>query len=534
MSQRICWILLLTLTVLNACGGHPHEHASDEHAEDGHGEDEHDEDERWAVTAWGESFEIFAEAEPLERGSTALAFTHVTTLEDFTPLVEGTVSVILVDSSGAEASFSQQEPTRPGIYSVDVAPQKTGEFDLVFRIETAALREDIPAGRVRVGETGAAGGLIEPAPATADAEAATGGAEISFLKEQQWRTGFATSWTRSGALGESVSGPGRVQPAAGGEVLLTSPVDGVVSAATWPYSGLEVGRGAIVFRVTPRVASGRSLAELEANVAGLEAEHEAARSRLVRLEGLHELGATSRRELEEARTLVATLESRRGSATKDLATARTGRQGGTDASESVGVRAPFSGRIARVDTTPGQAVAAETPLGLLVRGRPLWVAVALRPAAAAGLSREQLGGLDVRLPNGRAPLTFLGDRARLVSLAPTVDPQTGTVTALFEVDAGVGELPIGSQVEAEILLAQERVGVVIPETALVDDGGAAVVYVQVGGESFARVEVSVLGRQSGRALVEGLLPGTRLVIEGGNAIRRATLMAQGAGEAHIH
>jgi hypothetical protein len=108
------------------------------------------------------------------------------------------------------------------------------------------------------------------------------------------------------------------------------------------------------------------------------------------------------------------------------------------------------------------------------------------------------------------------------------------VTALFEVAAEAGSLPIGTAVEAEILLAGERAGIVVPETALVDDGGVPVVYLQSGGESFVRAEVEVLARQSGMALVEGLAPGVRIVERGGNAIRRATLVSQDVGEGHIH
>ena len=87
---------------------------------------------------------------------------------------------------------------------------------------------------------------------------------------------------------------------------------------------------------------------------------------------------------------------------------------------------------------------------------------------------------------------------------------------------------------AEILLGGERTGIVVPESALVDDGGVMVVYLQIDGESFARAEVEVVSRQSGMALVEGLEPGARLVVRGGNAIRRATLVSQGGGADHIH
>lgn len=521
MKRNRCFHWLLVVALLSACNAHDdHEHGAPA------------EDESWAVTAWGERFEIFAETDPLEIGAPALAFTHVTVLEDFSPLVEGVVQVVLVDSAGSELSFSRDQSTRPGIFSIEVVPEKAGDFDLIFRVESARGREDIPAGRIRVGESGSGGGLVEAATVTVDAEGAADGAEISFLKEQQWRTEFATSWVATGALSESVRAPGRVRAAAGGEVVLTSPVDGIVRGEGWPHFGQPVGRGAVVFQVTPRVASGRSLAELEAEVEGLAAESEAAGQRLERLEELLELGATSRKELEEAKTRKALLESRLRAAREDLATVHAGRRGGGEPSETVQVTVPFSGRIARVDVTPGQAIAAAEPLGLLVRESPLWVEVALPPAAAVGLGEP--AGLVLQMSRGKSRLDFRGDEARLVSLAPAVDPETGMIRGLFEVATNVDDLPIGSAVTAEILLQGERNGIVIPETALVDDGGVTIVYLQRSGEEFIRAEVTVLVRQSGSVLVNGLEPGARIVDVGGNAIRRATLVAKDVGEGHVH
>jgi len=75
---------------------------------------------------------------------------------------------------------------------------------------------------------------------------------------------------------------------------------------------------------------------------------------------------------------------------------------------------------------------------------------------------------------------------------------------------------------------------VIPETALIDDSGVMVAYLQIEGESFVRTEVTVLARQSGKALVVGLPSGARLVEQGGNSIRRATLVAKDVGEGHVH
>jgi hypothetical protein len=93
---------------------------------------------------------------------------------------------------------------------------------------------------------------------------------------------------------------------------------------------------------------------------------------------------------------------------------------------------------------------------------------------------------------------------------------------------------LGATLQAEVLFLREREGIVVPATAVVDDGGAAVVYLQLSGERFARQEVEVVARQGDRALVDGLVPGQRLVARGGEAIRRASLMSAGAIEGHVH
>ena len=74
----------------------------------------------------------------------------------------------------------------------------------------------------------------------------------------------------------------------------------------------------------------------------------------------------------------------------------------------------------------------------------------------------------------------------------------------------------------------------MPSTALVDDGGVSVVYVQVEGESFARQEVRVTANQGASLAVEGLPMWCRVVTRGGAAIRRAALLRSGPPEGHVH
>lgn len=508
--------------------GHGHDHGD---TGGDHADPSGDEAEGWSVTAWGEHFEIFPECDPLIAGQIAKCHTHVTILPSFAPLREGEVAAVLRSADGAEQVFRETRPVRDGIFSIAIQPEREGEFDLVFRVVAPELKEEIPAGRVRVGSASAPGSLEAGPPTPSSANAGPGqqgtvqAAEpIGFLKEQQWRTEFATEWVRRGAISASVRGPARTRPAAGGEVLLSAPLDGTVAGNTRVHVGLALKQGAMVMRLMPRVGSGRSLAEIESELT-------TARARLSRLEELLVAEAVSQAEVENARARVAALEPelaavRRGAPRGGLAATKA-------ASANVEIRAPFEGRLAEVLVVPGQAVTAGDPLVRLVKTEPVWIEVALRPSEASAVTGDPVG-LNLLPAGAQAPLTFRAEALRLVSRAPEIDRRTGAVTAIFEVRSGLGSVPLGTSAEAEILLAGETEGIVVPSSAVIDDGGVPVVYLQLEGESFARREVQVRARQGTSVLVEGLAPGVRLVTQGGAAIRRAALVSAGSGEGHVH
>ncbi len=510
-------------------GGHA---GDDDHPEDaGHGHSHDEEGDSWAVTAWGERFEIFAEAGPLTAGETARSHTHVTDLADFSPVRAGRVTAVL-SAGGSELAFTQDAALRDGIFDVEIAPAEPGEYDLAFRVETDAGSEEIPAGRVRVGADAEPGGLL-------DAPAASGGGEeaVPFLKEQQWRVAFATAWVELGELAETARGYGEVGTVAGGEIVLTAPIGAVVlppgpAAPPWPYPGLAVAGGREVFRLATQIHDDHSLSELEADVRIQESALALVEANRQRFLKLFDAGVASSQQMEEADAEVTEHQARLEAARDDLATARAAR-GGAGAAEVITLTAPWSGRIASVEITPGQAVETGAPLARLVKTDPLWVEVALRPADAARFSGDP-AGLELSLAGLDRPVAFAAGDVRLVSRFPEVDAETGTVGVLLEVPGGRAGLRLGSAVEAEILLPSRREGIVIPSSAVVDDGGVSVVYLQVDGESFARRQVELLAEQGEHVLVEGLEPGQRLVTRGGAAIRRAVLMSGAEAHGHQH
>jgi cobalt-zinc-cadmium efflux system membrane fusion protein len=527
MKMRLV-MTILAATAMMACGAshdsdHGPEHGSDDLA---HGAAEA---ESWAVTAWGQHFELFPEIDALVAGRTAGAHVHVTLLDGFGPATEGSVTVVLTGAAGVRERFSSTTAIRPGIFMVEIQAGTAGDRELHFEIEVGGVTETIPGGAVRVGTADAPGGLVDPPHALPQIE---GGEEVDFLKEQQWRTTFATRWARVGALQSSVTGTARVEPPSGGDVILTAPVDGVVRAADWPYTGQSAASGASLLSLIPTAPAERSLAELDASVREIEALSAVAVARVERLEALLIREAVSRREVEEAQAEATGLGARLDAGRKDLAAAEAGRMG-RQGVPGLEIRAPFVGRVAEVLVSPGEHVAAGDALLRVVRERPVWIRVALTPEASARLD-DGVAGLVLDTGASSISAEVSVEELRLVAVAPEVDPRSGTVEALIEVARSVDELKPGLRATAQILLPGEVEGMVLPDSAVIDDAGVPVVYVQLGGESFSRRAVDILHRQGDLVLVDGVLPGERVVTLGGAAIRRASLLASGSVEGHVH
>lgn len=478
-------------------------------------------DDDWSTTVWGRHYEVFAETEALVAGHTAISHPHVTVLADFAPLRTGSLALVLRAVDGHEHVFGADKPKREGIFAVAIQAPPAGTFELEFRVESAAGREVIPAGRVRVGTPDQPGGAL--------AEAAQPPASsVAFLKEQQWRTPFATAWAVAGALRASVSGPARVRTASGGEALITAPADAHVAGRPWPHVGLEVAPGATLLRLIPRTGE-RGLPEIQADADALTAEVEVARRRVARLEELLALEATSAAEVERARATRTALEARLSAARQGLSAART--QDGDG--QALTLTAPWTGRVAELFVSPGQTVAAGATLARVVRTRPVWLELALRPEDAARLSARRVT-LHLRRPGDLEALALRAAPARLVARAPELDARSATLAVLLELDISADELPFGSVVEADLLLPNEHKGIVVPLSTIVQDAGTSVAYVQLGGEAFERRDVRVLARAGQSALVDGLNAGERVVTIGGAALRRSSLLSSGAPEGHVH
>lgn len=98
------------------------------------------------------------------------------------------------------------------------------------------------------------------------------------------------------------------------------------------------------------------------------------------------------------------------------------------------------------------------------------------------------------------------------------------------------QLSVGSLVQTRIYTGEKIASIAVPETALIDDNGQDVVFVQSGGESFQR-RVLRLGLRD-RDFVQvlsGLNEGERVVTKGAYLVfLAASSPAQSGAHGHAH
>ena len=155
--------------------GHDHDDADGSHDHDDHAHGEN----TISKTAWTESCEWFVELDVPEKGCAAAFAAHVTLLADFLPAESG--SFLVAARSGPHTTEAGAgSPSRPGIFTPEIVFPETGEWTLTLTYDAGDLVDSIEW-TVTVYEHG-------EAPAPAEDEAGL----ISFLKEAQWKTAFAT------------------------------------------------------------------------------------------------------------------------------------------------------------------------------------------------------------------------------------------------------------------------------------------------------------------------------------------------------
>ncbi|OGT17719.1 MAG: hypothetical protein A3J49_03930 [Gallionellales bacterium RIFCSPHIGHO2_02_FULL_57_16] len=512
---------VLAFFLLSACG--EKNAAKDEHGAkaatekdaNGHADSHADSGEK--ITHFSDKSELFVEFPPLVAGQSATFVAHFTWLANFKPVTKGRLIVVLAGGAAPEERFAIDAPSVPGIFKPAVTPKTTGKRELTLIVESEQGLLTHELGHVDV---------------FADAKAASAGhgehedEGIAFTKEQQWKIDFATTEAAKGVVRESVAATGTIKAQPDGEALLAAPIVGLLrSAGSFPRVGQAVKKGQVLAYLAPRLGGETDHATLEAAAAKARIALEQAKRERERMESLFKDEAVAEKRLFEARA-----NESSAAAEHDAARQRLGQLG--DGSGGIALRTPIDGVVADVHIAPGAFVAEGAPLIHIANTGKLWL--------EARVPESDIGRLGV--PSGAwfavdgftSNFTIdVGKNGKLVAVGRVVDAATRTVPVIFEFANPGRALPLGMTAKVQLFAGDCREGVLVPASAVQDESGTNVVYVQSGGESFERRIVQVGTRDGERVEIKaGLEAGQRVVAKGAYLIRLSSSKSGPSGHAH--
>jgi len=288
------------------------------------------------------------------------------------------------------------------------------------------------------------------------------------------------------------------------EAVVAAQVGGEVTGVEVD-EGSAVEAGQIVIEIDPNRRE-LELANAQARVVQAEAQLAESRREAARIEQLHQRGAISEAQLDEARTQLRLARSR---LVAEQAQYGLAERALTDAS----VTAPFEGLVARRFVNPGEYVTPGARLFHLVALDPVEVEFFLPEVDS---SRAALGQqVEVRVSSYPDEVFH----AEVSVVAPTIDEQTRTRRVKAVLPNSDGRLLPGTFARVDLGVATRENVVMIPKEAVQIGAGGSAVYRLVGGDRVERLSVD-LGVYAG-GLVEvrgGVEPGDWIVVRGQAAL----------------
>lgn len=534
--MRLLLLLFAGLWLLAACDLHEHDHphAADPghevahpHGEEGqaHGHAGHEHGgEALSLTHFTDVTELFVEFPPLVVGQESPFLAHLTRLDNFQPVRQGTVTVTLIGGGVPDELFSAEAPVSPGIFRPGVRPEHAVKRQVILNIKTDGLAANHDLGAFQVyNSKQEADAALPEAEEPADA--------ISYLKEQQWQVEFATAAAEQRELSSSIQATGTLRPRSDGEVYLSAASAGHLHArGAFPYVGMAVETGQVLAGIVPRLAADSDLSTLKAALDKARSNHALAQHERDRLQQLWADKVIALHRLHEAESSLKVARAELD-ATRQRYDQSTGEQ--PRAGSGIPVLAPIGGVLAEVNAAPGRYVAEGESLFHIVNLDRLWLEARIAEADIGQL--QQPDGAWFTVEGFDRTFNTFELSGRLVALGGTIDPLSRTAPLIFAFDNPDQRLRSGMYANVRVFTGEARQVLAVPASAVFDDGGQEVVYVMLGGESFQRRSVRLGIRDTDWVeVLSGVQPGERVVSKGAYLLRLAASAPLEVGHGHAH
>jgi len=508
---------VLLAVVFSGCSAHDHAGHEQETTE----HDDHDhEPGSIAVTLWTDQTELFMEYPTLVVGEDATFVIHFSKMDDFKAVTTGSLTTVFVNENNTQVRVTANAPARPGIFLPVVRFEQAGVYDLELQLNSAQVKDVIQVPNVRVYAS------ASEIPRS-DEEGDEG--QISYLKEQQWKVDFRTEPAQMRHLTASVRVTGEILPKIQAHAEVPALVNGVMlpdQNVNIPSVGTWVKKGHVLAVVSPP-------AHTDAGLNRMRKEYLLAKNEYERTQRLFEKEAISKRRLEEA-----TLRYEALKASFDVIAQQvdfgTSNGDGNAPVLHYHVIAPIDGIVEEIHFHAGEAVETGQKLFTITNPNRVWLKAKVPLAYVSKIKDAKDASFLVEGYDREFRVSDLN--GKLISVGSIADRVSRTIPVIFELDNPENLLKINMFADVSV---KTKVGanlLAIASSAVYDDDGTPVAYVQTEGEAFERRELKIgIEDQGYTQILEGIEAGERVVTEGGYQVRLASLstsLPSGHGHAH--
>lgn len=478
--------------------GHAHDAADGEaQSHDGH---EHE-----AVTIshtfFSDDFELFVEFPALIAGQTSAFAAHFTRLNNYKPVKQGKLTVSIV-KDGKGLRHQVEAPASPGIFRPSLQPKEPGTYKMFFELESDSNKVSFEIPNVKV--------YANPDEAAHANSQEENGEAITFLKEQAWKTKFATQTVSREAFYSVIRTSAKVKNQPRAETTVNAQAEGTINLMA--VLGEPVSKGDIL-----AVVSGSGIKNnLSRKLKESKIAFEKSKSDFNRTKPLAKEQIISQKDFLEVKS-----RYRQDSLRYHQLESRISQNG-------MKIIAPTDGFVKEIKATNGSFVKNGSPVVSLANQSQILIEAYVNQSDYKKV--PEIFDAHFSSSEMENPVTLNDIQGKVVSKTPFVQGDKTRIPVLFS-GKNNGQFMPGMFLEAYLKTGSKEDALVVPLSAIIEEQGQHFVFVQTGGESFEKRQVKPANNDGMRTEIKaGLKPDERIVTQGAYQIKLASM----AGELPLH
>jgi RND family efflux transporter MFP subunit len=500
-------LLIIAISILAACNNNQNSHG---HSHDVIGGQATNEDHAHApgtlsYNMFSEDFELFVEFPALSVNHPSTFAAHFTRLKDYKPVSKGKLTVSIIKGKKG-VRHSVEAPSSPGIFRPALQPIEEGIYLMVFDLDTdvGSVRFEIPNIQVYLTQDDAAHDLVENEI----------GDEITFLKEQAWKTDFATLEVNPQPFHTVIHTSGKVKLQPQSETTLHAQSAGSVQLLA--VLGETVKKGDLLAIISGSgIENNMSLKLKERKI-----NFEKSRSDYIRSKPLVENKVVSQKDFLQIQS------------NYEQDSLRYYQLAGLVSQQGLKLTASSDGYISKVEVTNGEFVSSGDPVLQISSNNRILIKSFVNQSDFRKV--DGIFDANFRVSGDDSTLTLNELEGKITSKNAFITENNTRIPVTFSA-VNDGSLMPGMFLEVYLLTNKKDNVLVVPLSAIIEEQGKYFVFVQTGGESFVKREIEIVNNDGIKAEIQqGLKSGDRVVTRGAYQIKLASLSGDLPLHGHTH